>query len=331
MAMFNNWINIHDLGRIRDKIVRGEWRPVFKKISSDAQGRIRSAWAHTQNPPIHAWDIPAVRTRWNVQVSGTADIDHVAYICRKYLGKKTNLTAFSPGCGNGGNEMHWAETGIFKHIDACDLSPQRIAKARAGAEQKNLTGILNFSVGDMQALMNGTGQYDLVIAEGALHHFYPMRVALEKINCLLKPGGMLIVNDFTGPSRFQWTERQLQAANAMLALIPAAYRRRWPDGGIKQKIDAPGRLRMRIADPSEAAQSALILPLCRKMFTPLEIINKGGTITSLVFFEIAHHYLQADETAAKILQTCFAFEDILIQSGEISSDYILGVFQKSPA
>ena len=331
MAMFNNWINIHDLGRIRDKIVRGEWRSVFEKISSNARGRIRSAWTHTQNPPLYAWDIPAVRTRWNVQVSGAADIDHVAYICRKYLGNKNNLMALSPGCGSGSNEMRWAETGIFKHIDACDLSTQRIAKARAEAEQKNLTGILNFSVGDMRDIVTGASSYDLVIAEGALHHFYPMRAVLEKINNLLKPGGMLIVNEFVGPSRFQWTPRQLQAANAMLALIPKSYKRRWHDGKIKMKITAPGRLRMKIADPSEAAQSALILPLCRKMFTTLEIKNKGGTITSLVFFEIAHHYLQADETAAKILQTCFALEDILIQSGEISSDYILGVFQKSPA
>jgi SAM-dependent methyltransferase len=325
--MFNNWINIHDLGRIKDKIVRGEWQPVLKKLLSNAQGRTRSAWAHTQNPPINAWDIPAVRTRWNVLVSGAADIDHVAYICRKYLGKKNNLAALSPGCGSGGNEMRWAETGLFKNIDACDISPQRIAKAHAGAEQKNLAGILNFSIGDMGAI-TGTGTYDLVIAEGALHHFYPMRAALEKINSLLKPGGLLIVNEFVGPSRFQWTPRQLQAANALLALIPDSYKRRWPDGKIKMNIAAPGRLRMRLADPSEAAQSALILPLCREMFTPLEEIKKGGTLINLVFFEIAHHFLQADESAAKIMQTCFAVEDILMQSEEISSDYILAIFQK---
>jgi 2-polyprenyl-3-methyl-5-hydroxy-6-metoxy-1,4-benzoquinol methylase len=325
--MFNNWINIHDLGRIKEKIVRGEWQPFLKKISANAQGRTRLAWAHTQNPPLYAWDIPAVRSRWNVLVSGAADIDHVAYICRKYLGGKSNLTALSPGCGSGSNEMHWAETGLFKHIDACDLSPQRIAKARAGAEQKNLTGIINFTVGDMQAI-TGAGPYDMVIAEGALHHFYPMRTALEKINSLLKPGGMLIVNEFVGPSRFQWTMRQLQAANAMLALIPKPYKQRWHDGKTKMKVTAPGRLRMKLADPSEAAQSALILPQCREMFTSLEEIKKGGALINLVFFEIAHHFLQADEPAATILQTCFAIEDMLMQSGEISSDYILAIFQK---
>jgi SAM-dependent methyltransferase len=176
--------------------------------------------------------------------------------------------------------------------------------------------------------ISGHDRYDMIIVEGALHHFYPMRSTLLKIKELLKPEGLLIANEFVGPSRFQWTPRQLQAANAMLALIPESYKRRWYDDKIKMKITAPGRLRMKLADPSEAAQSALILPLCREMFTSLEEIKKGGTLINLVFYEIGHHFLQADEPAAKILQTCFAVEDMLMQSGEIASDYILAIFQK---
>jgi SAM-dependent methyltransferase len=328
--MLNNWINIHDLGRLKDKICHGEWRQIVKKLHLDAQGKTRAAWDHTQNPPIHAWEIPALRRRWNRMVSGDTAIDHVDYIAGRYLSGRKALKAFSPGCGGGGNEIRWAETGLFERIDACDLSSPRIAGASALAEQKKLSAIVKFKVGNMDEI-SGNNLYDLVITEGALHHFYPMRAALERIKNLLKPGGLLIVNDFAGPSRFQWTARQLRAANAMLALIPAAYRKRWPDGGIKKKIDAPGRLRMKLADPSEAAESSLILPLLRETFTPLEIKNKGGTLVCLVFFEIAHHYLQADETAEQILRLCFAAEDILMQSNEISSDYFLGVFQKSPA
>lgn len=326
--MFNNWINIHDLGRLKDKICRGEWLQVVKKLRSDAQGKTLAAWNHTQNPPINAWEIPALRRRWNRMVSGDTAVDHVEYIVRRYLSNRKALKAFSPGCGNGGNEIRWAETGIFERIDACDLSSPRIASAIDLAEQKKLAGIVKFKVGDLGEI-TGDNLYDLVITEGALHHFYPMRAALEKIKSLLKPGGLLIVNEFVGPSRFQWTARQLQAANAMLSLIPREYRRRWPDGKIKNKIDAPGRLRMRFADPSEAAESSLTLPLLKEMFATLEVKCKGGALTSLVFHEIAHHFLQADETSERILRFCFAAEDLLIQNGEISSDYILGVFQKT--
>ena len=86
---------------------------------------------------------------------------------------------------------------------------------------------------------------------------------------------------------------------------------------------------MKLANPSEAAESSLILPLLGEIFTPLEIKNNGGTLVCLVFFEIAHHYLQADEPAEKTLSLCLATEDILMQSNEISSDYILGIFQKT--
>ncbi|HEX7502906.1 MAG TPA: class I SAM-dependent methyltransferase [Acidobacteriota bacterium] len=325
--MFGNWINIHDLERLGEKIARGEWRQVARKLRSDARGKTRAAWEHTQDAPIHAWDIPALRRRWNKLVSGDEAVDHVAYIAGRYLQGRRGLKAFSPGCGGGGNEIRWAGTGIFERIDACDLSVPRIAGAIAMAEREHLSAVVTFSIGGMMD-MTGKELYDMVIVEGALHHFFPMRAALIRIRELLKPGGLLVVNDFVGPSRFQWTPRQLQAANAMLALIPEAYKGRWPDGKVKKNISAPGRLRMKLADPSEAAESSLILPLLAETFTPLALMNKGGAIACLVFFGIAHHYIHGGETAERILQLCFDLEDLLMQSGDIASDYILGVYQK---
>ena len=51
--------------------------------------------------------------------------------------------------------------------------------------------------------------YDLVLAEGALHHFTPLHAVYDKIFRALKEGGYLVINDFVGPTRFQWTDRQL--------------------------------------------------------------------------------------------------------------------------
>lgn len=325
--MLNNWITIHDLLRLKDKLVQGEWRRILQRVGRNARQRTRSAWEHTQGPPVNAWDIPQIRRSWNLRVSGDEAVDHVEHIKRRFLRGKAGLLAFSPGCGCGGNEIRWAETGLFRRIDACDLSAPRIAVARQAAANKGMGDILNFQAGDMQSAA-AAGPYDLVITEGALHHLYPMRSSLETIRGLLAPGGMLVINEFVGPSRFQWTRRQLQAANEQLDEIPEAYRRRWGDGKIKKRVDAPGRLRMLLADPSEAAESALILPLLKEIFLPLEIRNKGGTLACLVFHGIAHHYLQEDETALGILRTCLAKEDLLMHEGEIASDYVVGVFQK---
>lgn len=328
--MFNNWLNLHDLSRLMDKVLRGEWRGVLKNAGQDDEARIRSAWGHTEGRPMNAWEIPMLRRRWNHLVSGDEKVDHVEYITLRFLDGETALRAFSPCCGTGTNEMRWAATGRFSRIDACDLSAPRIAAARAAAEKNGLSGIVDFSMSDWRQTPMGA-PYDLVIAEGALHHLYPMRSALASIHGMLKPGGLLLVNDFVGPTRFQWTPRQLQAANALLALIPKEYRRRWSDNRVKTRVDAPGRLRMKLADPSEAAESSLILPLLGEMFSTLELKNKGGALIPLVFHEIAHHYIRPDETAKEILRLCFATEDLLMGSGEIAGDYILGVFQKAMA
>ncbi len=149
--MFGNWINIHDLGRLKEKIERGELLQVMKKLRADGPARTRAAWEHTQAPPIHAWDMPALRRRWNKLVSGDEAEDHVAFVARRFLAGRKGLKAFSPGCGGGGNEMRWAETGIFERIDACDLSAPRIAAAVAMAERKGLSAVVKFSTGDMRA------------------------------------------------------------------------------------------------------------------------------------------------------------------------------------
>ncbi|MBN2346557.1 MAG: class I SAM-dependent methyltransferase [Candidatus Aminicenantes bacterium] len=325
--MLRNWINIHDLRRFREKIKRGEWHRLLQKLFSGARGKTRATWDQPRDAALHAWEIPALQRRWRRMVSGDPEIDHVEYVRRRFLAGMSGLVAFSPGCGSGGNELRWARTGLFRRIDACDLSPRRIAAARIAAEKTGLAGVVAFSVGDMRAV-EGENAYDLVLAEGALHHFYPMRAALARLKKMLKPEGLLLVNDFVGPSRLQWTERQLRAAQSMLSAIPEEYRQRRADGKVKRTIDAPGRLRMLLADPSEAADSSVILPLLKEMFTPLEIKEKGGAIVNLVFFEIAHHFLEDNAKTDEILHECFALEDRLMRSGEISSDYILGVFQK---
>jgi SAM-dependent methyltransferase len=323
--MLANLINAHDLRRLYEKLSSGDWRRWAIGAMRGSKNRTRSAWAHTESPPIHAWQIPALRRRWNKLISGNENTDYPDYVASKFFAGKKGLAAFSPCCGSGGNELRWAATGVFDRIDACDLSEKRIAAARAAAEKSESGAIARFFVSDWRAAPIAA-PYDIVIADGALHHMVPMRRALERIRRLLKPDGFLIANDFSGPSRFQWSRRQLQAANALLSLIPDDYRRRWPDGGLKKRIDAPGRLRMRLADPSEAAESSLIRPLLKELFTPLEWREKGGAIACLVFHEIALRYLEPDETAAEIMRLCFAWEDLLMARGCIASDYFLGVF-----
>ena len=139
-----------------------------------------------------------------------------------------------------------------------NLSPPLIEAATAAAVASSQATVLEFRVGNADTIDVAPMSLDAVIWEAALHHMTPLRTVLERAGRWLKPGGLMLVNEFVGPTRFQWTDRQLEAANALLDLLPQRLRRQ-PDGRLKSRIVRPSHLAMRL-DPSEAIESSDILP-----------------------------------------------------------------------
>lgn len=326
--MWNNWITIGDFRRVFEKIEEGGFPPALRKLAGNKQARIKASWQHTRSAPRHWWHIPAVKTRLNRLASGDPQIDQRTYIKRKYLDPREDLTALSLGCGIGQNEIAWAELGIFSHIDAYDISETRIACAKASAEEKGLGHILHFAAADASRIDLEKSRYDLVLFEGSLHHFYPVADILSRIRGTLKPDGYLVVSDFVGPSRFQWGDRQLEMVNGLLRALPEKYRVKWTGRGIKKKVYRPGRLRMMLSDPSEAADSSNILPSLHDTFYVLELKELGGTLLQLLLDDIAHHFIGQDPEAAELLEICFTLEDYLLKIKDIGSDFALVVCRK---
>ena len=60
----------------------------------------------------------------------------------------------------------------------------------------------------------------MVLALNSLHHFNHLGETMRLIARALGPGGLLIMDEYVGPSRFQWTSAQMRAANALLAALP---------------------------------------------------------------------------------------------------------------
>ena len=205
-----------------------------------------------------------------------------------------------------------------------DLSASRIEAARAAAAASPYAGVLEFRVDNAETIDVPPDSLDTVICEGSLHHLAPVRAVLERARGWLKPGGLVLVNEFVGPKRFQWTDRQLEVANALLDLIPLRLRRQ-PDGLSKTRVYRPGRLVMRLGDPSEAIESSEILPALDDLFERIELRRMGGTLSHLVFAEIAQNFGGDDPKARRWADLVFETEDLLMDAGEICSDYVVGV------
>ncbi|GBE05575.1 MAG TPA: class I SAM-dependent methyltransferase [Nitrospirae bacterium] len=326
--MFKNLINIHDFLKLAEKIKQGSLKPVLSKLISGKQEKIKKSWEHVQNPPTNWWDIPTVRERWNYLISGDAKIDYHEYVFRRFLSGMTSLNAMSLACGTGHREIRWAELSGFRSIDAYDLSEARIEYARNKARERGYGSIINYHVADVYNIEMRECYYDAVLAEQSLHHFSPLKKILLRINGFLKPNGYFIVNEFVGPTRFQWTDRQLEVVNGLLSLLPEKYRLRWNNGSVKTKVFRPGRLSMILSDPSEAVESSRILPLLNEIFEIIEIREYGGTILNLLFSEIAYNFLSEDSETQNFIRLCFEIEDGLLKAGDLNSDFVLAVCRK---
>jgi SAM-dependent methyltransferase len=229
------------------------------------------------------------------------------------------------GCGSGNREIRWVSACEKLRLSCYDISKERIEQARKNAGNANVSSQLNFEVGDVHTLELGIKKYDVVIIEGALHHFHSIGTVLEKVKKGLKGEGIFIVNEYVGPSRFQWTDAQLEAANRVLGMIPEEYRKKYFDGRIKKKVHRPGRLSMFLNDPSESAESNMIEKAITGQFRVLERKEFGGTLLQLIFKDIAHNFINERDQTKELLKMIFSVEDEMLRKGEIKSDFVFYV------
>jgi hypothetical protein len=118
-----------------------------------------------------------------------------------------------------------------------------------------------------------------------------------------------------GLARFQWTDRQIEAVNGLLAVLPIKYKTLWKTSDIKKKmVRAKPLCACILGDPSEAVESDRIVPLLRTLFEVVELKGYGGSILHLLFNGIAHNFLNDDPETKHYLKMIFDVEDLLLQS-----------------
>ncbi len=88
------------------------------------------------------------------------------------------------GCGAGETSVYFALNGAV--VDALDISPKMVAVARRLAEKHGV--LLNLHAGVAEKLPFADCSFDLVFANGVLHHV-DLIPALKEIRRVLKPGG----------------------------------------------------------------------------------------------------------------------------------------------
>ncbi len=108
---------------------------------------------------------------------------------------------------------------------ALDIAPGAIDVARRLAAEAGIANV-RYEVASLDEYEWKPEQYDLVIANGALHHLTNLEVILPGIRNALRPGGVLVSSEFVGPNYQDHSPRQIELINAASFLVPRELRSR---------------------------------------------------------------------------------------------------------
>lgn len=174
---------------------------------------------------LHWTEVPAILRRLNVKVSGDPNTDWISYTLKTHLPNRLPVErSLSLGCGKGWLERQLAALNAFTACDAFDVAPGSIAEARRLASERGFDHI-HYAVTDINQITLPPQTYDIVWINSAMHHFERLEHVCAQIQRALKPEGLLVLNEYVGPSRFQFSERQKEAMRAAFSLLPQHYRR----------------------------------------------------------------------------------------------------------
>ena len=209
---------------------------------------------------------------------------------------------------------------------AIDIAYSQIESARQSVRTTSIESRLQLNVMDY-ARETIEGEFDVVLFNSSLHHFKDIPAILDKVKSNLVPGGLLLLNEYVGPDRFQWTDEQLMLINDLLASIPGRYRRIFRTRLIKSKVWKPGILRMIVNDPSEAPHSSIILEHVHKRFSILEEKGLGGNLLMPLLKDISHNFLDNSPQTHSLLASLIEKEDEYIRT--VRSNFVFGVYARN--
>jgi SAM-dependent methyltransferase len=227
---------------------------------------------------------------------------------------------FSPGCGYADKERILAAAFPDREFVAMDITPEILARARAETERQGLRN-LRFEPGDFNRLALEPRSFDAVLGLGSIHHVEALEGFWEGVRRALRPGGVVLAQEFVGPNRMQWNAAQVREGSRALAqLVPEEHK-------VHHRAVQPVDLAFLIAnDPSEAVRSSEILPTLRAAgFSVPGYAGAGCALLQPVLMHQIHTFDPRNWEHNHVLMTLFREEDRLMRAGVLGDDFAMFV------
>lgn len=197
---------------------------------------------------------------------------------RMYIRRRFGV-GLSLGCGLGSLERAVRRMDLCDSIEGIDASEASLEKARERAREEGVTGI-TYRRANLNRLRLPRRRYDVIFFHQSLHHVRAVEKLLARVARALKPDGVLFLDEWTGPSRTEWTDAALARVRSVYAALPPEWRR-WPT--LQPPVER--------FDPSECIRSSAILPTVHRLFDVAAERPYGGQLVSIILPQLAREHI----------------------------------------
>ena len=223
------------------------------------------------------------------------------------------------GCGEGWLERAVAQWPFVARIDAVDFAEEAVARAR---ELGRDIAKIHYGVVDLNRDELEANAYDVVVAHSVLHHVQNLEHAYAQIERAMKRDATLIVNEYVGPNRFQYSDDVAMMINALLRALPAELRHPY------ESRPRPTVEEMIANDPTEAVRAEELAAMTERVFDVRERKAIGGTILQHLLYDIVQNFRFEVPRERSLLQMLCTIEAMLVDGGRIPCDFVLMAARK---
>jgi SAM-dependent methyltransferase len=277
---------------------------------------------------------PKVQERINIFLTGDPRKDRYQYFIESYRGhfgpRRQAQRALTLGCGHGEFERGLSKYNFAEIHEAVDIADGAVEQATRLAREQGLNHI-QYRVADLNTIELPRCTYDIVFGISSIHHVANLEHLFLQVQLSLKPGGLFVLDEYIGASKFQWPDEQIAVINEELAKLPVELKRCISDPNvIKGTVERPSIEQMNAVDPSEAVRSGEIMHMLRWYFDIVEVKGYGGTLLHMFLDEIAGHFDPEDARSMEYLNYFFEVEDKMIASGKFKHDFAMIITKRKP-
>ena len=231
-------------------------------------------WDREVAAPTHtSWmEHPRVREYILQTISGSLEgLWPVDWFMRK-IGARRFGRGLSIGCGTGPFERDIVRKNLVDRVDAFDGSTNSLRIAHEAARAEGIQSRVRYFAADFNEPFLPRRTYDIVFIHQALHHVAKLEKLLRSVLHSLKPGGVLYLDEYIGPSRSDWNDALIAPQRSLFNRLPDDARR-----------FAQLPLPIQQDDPSEAIRSSEIIEQLRIGFDIREFRGYGGNVLSVLY------------------------------------------------